>query len=78
MKKSKPNQMKLKQQEKLNRICMCCDKEYSHNLSDKKSKHIEDYCKYLGCCNTKCYNTLSHTEKTNLKIDSFYMFRFLI
>ena len=71
MKKSNPNQMKTNQTKKVNRICMCCDKDYQHNHSDKKSKHIEDYCKYLGCCNIKCYDTLSHTQKRNLKIDSF-------
>ncbi len=51
--------------------CIKCEKDYEHEQRIVNSNKMEDYCRYLGCCNIKCYNNLSLAERNMLQVSSF-------
>ncbi len=65
MSKSKPVLIPSKDKNAPNNpyYCIGCNKKYKESNNDIHSEYIEDYCRFLGYCDIKCWDKLTPFEK---------------
>lgn len=53
------------------RKCMSCDCEYSHDMGAKHSTDIKEYVKFLGCCKEECFMKQPLKKRNRLMFGAF-------
>lgn len=53
------------------RKCMSCDCNYIEDAGSKYSKDLNEYVKYLGCCNEKCFFKQTKRKRNRLMFGGF-------
>jgi hypothetical protein len=53
--------------------CLKCHKIYKEKDTDISSKWMEDYVRYMGYCDLKCFDNLDQTEKV-FRLDNVYRY----
>jgi hypothetical protein len=51
---------------------MCCNKDYKQlKKKDVISKNLNDYVRYIGCCNEDCFKKLDRKKRNRLMLEGF-------